>query len=144
MWAETLTVQDYQNLIDRGWRRSGKYCYKPIMDQICCPQYTIRCNALRFTLSKSQKKVIKKFNKFCVDAVLRKEENTGGRDDEGECNFEMNYKEGPSAVTDLSKVTNCVEEKVVVEEQMCASSSNVQKISSQFENKGELKRRNIF
>jgi len=22
--------------------RSGKYCYKPIMDQTCCPQYTIR------------------------------------------------------------------------------------------------------
>ncbi|CAH1977898.1 unnamed protein product [Acanthoscelides obtectus] len=42
MWADTLTVEDYQNLIDRGWRRSGKYCYKPTMDETCCPQYTIK------------------------------------------------------------------------------------------------------
>lgn len=42
MWAESLTVEDYQYLIDRGWRRSGKYCYKPVMDITCCPLYTIR------------------------------------------------------------------------------------------------------
>lgn len=42
MWADSMTVNDYQNLIDRGWRRSGRYCYKPIMNEICCPQYTIR------------------------------------------------------------------------------------------------------
>lgn len=42
MWAERLTCEDYQNLIDRGWRRSGKYVYKPKMDETCCPQYTIR------------------------------------------------------------------------------------------------------
>ncbi|XP_018333588.1 arginyl-tRNA--protein transferase 1 isoform X2 [Agrilus planipennis] len=67
MWAEQLTVEDYQNLIDRGWRRSGKYCYKPVMHETCCPQYTIRCEALKFHPSKSQKKVIKRFNKFITD-----------------------------------------------------------------------------
>lgn len=46
MWAHTMTVQDYQALIDRGWRRSGKYCYKPIMNRTCCPQYTIRFDLL--------------------------------------------------------------------------------------------------
>lgn len=34
------------------------------MNQTCCPQYPIRCNALEFKLSKSQKKVIKKVNKY--------------------------------------------------------------------------------
>ncbi|KAK4874080.1 hypothetical protein RN001_013440 [Aquatica leii] len=67
MWAEQLNIDDYQNLIDRGWRRSGMYCYKPIMDLTCCPQYTIRCNTLQFKISKSQKKIIKKFNKFVTD-----------------------------------------------------------------------------
>lgn len=43
MWAHLMTVHDYQDLIDRGWRRSGKYCYKPVMDIVCCPMYTIRC-----------------------------------------------------------------------------------------------------
>ncbi|KAI4502285.1 hypothetical protein M0802_002967 [Mischocyttarus mexicanus] len=42
MWAHYLTVQDYQNLIDRGWRRSGNYCYKPTMNRTCCPTYTIK------------------------------------------------------------------------------------------------------
>ncbi|XP_052654303.1 arginyl-tRNA--protein transferase 1 isoform X3 [Harpia harpyja] len=64
MWAHSMTVQDYQDLIDRGWRRSGKYVYKPIMNQTCCPQYTIRCQALHFQTSKSHKKVLKKMLKF--------------------------------------------------------------------------------
>ncbi|KAJ8248194.1 hypothetical protein GJAV_G00239380 [Gymnothorax javanicus] len=64
MWAHTMTVQDYQDLVDRGWRRSGKYVYKPIMDETCCPQYTIRCHALNFQPSKTHKKILKKMSKF--------------------------------------------------------------------------------
>ncbi|XP_011898540.1 PREDICTED: arginyl-tRNA--protein transferase 1 isoform X3 [Cercocebus atys] len=64
MWAHSMTVQDYQDLIDRGWRRSGKYVYKPVMNQTCCPQYTIRCQPLQFQPSKSHKKVLKKMLKF--------------------------------------------------------------------------------
>ena len=84
-----MTVEDYQDLIDRGWRRwivifksfsftavlvclmlryfmlrSGCYVYKPTMSQTCCPQYPIRCKVSEFKLSKSQKKVIKKVNRF--------------------------------------------------------------------------------
>jgi len=64
MWAHSLTVQDYQDLIDRGWRRSGQYCYKPINNRCCCPMYTIRCEATNFKMTKSQKKVLKKFRNF--------------------------------------------------------------------------------
>ncbi|XP_022122266.2 arginyl-tRNA--protein transferase 1 isoform X1 [Pieris rapae] len=64
LWAHSMSVSDYQDLIDRGWRRSGKYCYKPTLDIICCPMYTIRCRALEFKASKSQKKVLKRFNKY--------------------------------------------------------------------------------
>ncbi|XP_055018646.1 arginyl-tRNA--protein transferase 1 isoform X2 [Boleophthalmus pectinirostris] len=64
MWSHTMTVQDYQDLIDRGWRRSGKYVYKPILNKTCCPQYTIRCHALKFQPSKSHKKILKKMSKF--------------------------------------------------------------------------------
>lgn len=42
MGTHILTVQDYQALIDRGWRRCGSYCYKSTMDQTCCPMYTIK------------------------------------------------------------------------------------------------------
>ncbi|KAJ8014091.1 hypothetical protein DPEC_G00036650 [Dallia pectoralis] len=70
MWSHAMTVQDYQDLIDRGWRRSGKYVYKPIMNKTCCPQYTIRCHALNFQPSKTHKKVLKKMSKFLSKGEL--------------------------------------------------------------------------
>ncbi|KAM8784058.1 arginyl-tRNA--protein transferase 1 isoform 8-T8 [Rhynchonycteris naso] len=72
MWAHSMTVQDYQDLIDRGWRRSGKYVYKPVMNQTCCPQYTIRCRPLQFQPSKSHKKVLKKMLKFLANGEISK------------------------------------------------------------------------
>jgi len=66
MWAHSLTPEDYEGLLNRGWRRSGLYCYKPTNSQTCCPMYTISCKALDFKISKSQKKVLKRF-----DAYLR-------------------------------------------------------------------------
>ncbi|XP_077351471.1 arginyl-tRNA--protein transferase 1 isoform X1 [Festucalex cinctus] len=77
MWSHTMTVQDYQDLIDRGWRRSGKYVYKPIMNKTCCPQYTIRCHAMKFQPSKSHKKILKKINNFISKGILPKEHETG-------------------------------------------------------------------
>ena len=32
----------YQKFVDRGWRRSGTYYYKPDNHHSCCPHYTIR------------------------------------------------------------------------------------------------------
>uniref|UniRef100_T1J3H9 Arginyl-tRNA--protein transferase 1 n=1 Tax=Strigamia maritima TaxID=126957 RepID=T1J3H9_STRMM len=73
MWAHSMTVSDYQDLIDRGWRRSGKYCYKPTMNLTCCPQYAIKCDALEFKLSKSQKNVLKKMNKYLSTGEIKPE-----------------------------------------------------------------------
>lgn len=42
MTAIHLETKDYQQLIDRGWRRSGKFLYKPNLEASCCPPYTIR------------------------------------------------------------------------------------------------------
>ncbi|XP_064370397.1 arginyl-tRNA--protein transferase 1 isoform X4 [Dromaius novaehollandiae] len=94
MWAHSMTIQDYQDLIDRGWRRSGKYVYKPIMNQTCCPQYTIRCQALHFQTSKSHKKVLKKMLKFIskgdVSKVMGGEEPMDSHiEDVVACNYEF-------------------------------------------------------
>ena len=67
MWAHRLAGQDYQDLIDRGWRRSGKYMYKPIMNRTCCPLYAIRCEALVFKPSRSQKRVANRMRAFLVE-----------------------------------------------------------------------------
>ncbi|XP_069122282.1 arginyl-tRNA--protein transferase 1-like [Argopecten irradians] len=66
MWSESLNVTDYQDLIDRGWRRRGQSLYKPTMDKTCCPPYTIRLDAMDFKLSKSHKKVLKQMNKYLI------------------------------------------------------------------------------
>ncbi|ETN62272.1 arginyl-tRNA-protein transferase 1 [Anopheles darlingi] len=83
MWAHRLSCEDYQDLIDRGWRRSGCYCYKPIMDVTCCPAYTIKCNALNFQMNKSHKKVIKRLNKFLRDGLKEEHENQAVQSTEG-------------------------------------------------------------
>lgn len=123
MWGHLLTPSNYQNLIDRGWRRSGKYVYKPILNRTCCPAYTIRlvgillllfyyyhfvfvilflsfyccyfivvilllsfcccchfktvysfhrCDVLNLKLTKSQKKVLKTFNRFLIHDEKKK------------------------------------------------------------------------
>lgn len=62
-WAHQLSTTAYQLLIDRGWRRSGAYVYKPHMSSTCCPQYTIRLPVSEFKPSKSQRKVLKRMSK---------------------------------------------------------------------------------
>ncbi|XP_060856733.1 arginyl-tRNA--protein transferase 1 isoform X1 [Metopolophium dirhodum] len=72
MWASSLSVVAYQDMIDRGWRRAGKYCYKALMEKTCCPLYTIRCEALNVELSKSQKKIIKRVTTFLKNGECEK------------------------------------------------------------------------
>ncbi|XP_072761278.1 arginyl-tRNA--protein transferase 1 isoform X3 [Anoplolepis gracilipes] len=91
MWAHSLTVQDYESLIDRGWRRSGCYCYKPTMNQTCCPQYTIKCEALNFRISKSQKKILKRMVKFLRNELTN--DNVGATNEEQQDNIDINNRE---------------------------------------------------
>ncbi|XP_014102046.1 arginyl-tRNA--protein transferase 1 isoform X1 [Bactrocera oleae] len=75
MHSYTMFPQDYQELIDRGWRRSGLYCYKPLNHETCCPCYTIKCDALEFKLTKSHKKILKRMTRFLRDG--KKDKNEG-------------------------------------------------------------------
>lgn len=100
MWGHTLTAVDYQNLIDRGWRRSGKYCYKPSNITNCCPAYTIKHEVLKIILTKSHKKVLNGMIKFLKDGIIPKKNYHGGDgniDDDFNCNMvvpENHLKEG--------------------------------------------------
>ncbi|KAK3407885.1 hypothetical protein EUGRSUZ_J00226 [Eucalyptus grandis] len=64
--AQSLTVDDYQDLLDRGWRRSGSFLYKPDMSTTCCPSYTIRLKAADFSPSKEQNRVRKQMERLLV------------------------------------------------------------------------------
>ncbi|KAL9259147.1 Arginyl-tRNA--protein transferase 1-like protein [Drosera capensis] len=69
LWAHSLTVDDYQDLLDRGWRRSGCFLYKPEMETTCCPAYTIRLKAEDFIPSKDQLRVSKRMQRY-LDGIL--------------------------------------------------------------------------
>ncbi|KAF8974203.1 arginine-tRNA-protein transferase [Flammula alnicola] len=64
--ALVLSCSVYQGMIDRGWRRSGTYCYKPNLKISCCPQYTIRLEAMEFKPSRSQRKLLNRWNRFVL------------------------------------------------------------------------------
>ncbi|KAF8397304.1 hypothetical protein HHK36_016217 [Tetracentron sinense] len=69
LWAHSITVADYQDLLDRGWRRSGSFLYKPEMERTCCPSYTIRLKAGDFVHSKEQHRVSRRMQRF-LDGTL--------------------------------------------------------------------------
>nr|GEU55518.1 acyl-CoA N-acyltransferase [Tanacetum cinerariifolium] len=62
--AQSLTVYDFQALIDRGWVRSGCSLLKPEMETTCCPCYPIRLKASDFVPSKAQVQVSKRMQRF--------------------------------------------------------------------------------
>ncbi|KAH4225829.1 hypothetical protein HBI56_078670 [Parastagonospora nodorum] len=70
--SNSLTVEVYQILVDRGWRRSGTIFYKPDVLRHCCPHYTIRLPAASFKPSKDQRRTVNKWN----DHVLGEEYKT--------------------------------------------------------------------
>ncbi|KAH7920811.1 hypothetical protein BV22DRAFT_1020525 [Leucogyrophana mollusca] len=62
--ASQLSCEVYQKMIDRGWRRSGTYCYAPDLRRSCCPQYTIKLDANEFKPSRSQRKLVNRWNRY--------------------------------------------------------------------------------
>lgn len=56
----------YQCFVDRGWRRSGTYLYKPDCRNSCCPNYTIRLDATCCRLRRDHRKAINAWNKFIL------------------------------------------------------------------------------
>ncbi|XP_062555478.1 arginyl-tRNA--protein transferase 1 isoform X2 [Armigeres subalbatus] len=122
MWAHTMTCQDYQDLIDRGWRRSGCYCYKPDMQKTCCPSYTIKCDAEAFRLNKSHKKIIKRVNKFLKDGLKGKDDAVAneashdGAEGGGGGDLEMgDVARNPRKELDLNNLTGLCETNEQVE-----------------------------
>jgi arginine-tRNA-protein transferase len=74
--ASTMLVDDYQLLMDRGWRKCGTYYYKALMDKTCCPLYTIRCDANNFQLSQSQRRVIQNMNRYINENIKPNDQTT--------------------------------------------------------------------
>ena len=63
----------YEDLLYRGWRRSGRLLYQPSNSTTCCPQYTIRLPVSRFQPTKSQRKVLRQVQQLQQYATILRE-----------------------------------------------------------------------
>ena len=61
-------MEAYQHLLERGWRRSGNYVYRPQIQDCCCPHYTIRLDVSRFAPSAAHRRVDRKLELFASGA----------------------------------------------------------------------------
>jgi len=61
--VENMTIDHYDQLINKGFRRSGCFLYKPDLIRGCCRMFTIRTNYEMFKLNKEHRQTINKFNK---------------------------------------------------------------------------------
>ncbi|KAL6705545.1 Arginyl-tRNA--protein transferase 1 [Coniothyrium glycines] len=71
--SKCMTVEVYQLLVDRGWRRSGTIFYKPDVLRHCCPHYTIRLPVATFKPSKDQRKAVNHWNNHVLGESYVKE-----------------------------------------------------------------------
>ena len=64
MKIKSIPLDIYQNLVEKGWSKSGTLIYKRNYEKSCCKIYQPRVNINNFKISKEQKKVMKKFRKY--------------------------------------------------------------------------------
>ncbi|XP_055699865.1 arginyl-tRNA--protein transferase 1 isoform X2 [Phlebotomus papatasi] len=135
MTAHIMSVKDYQDLMDRGWRRSGTFCYKPTNSTTCCPSYTIRCDALNFKMSKSHKKIIKRMNKFLRDGVKESVERECSQDEECEMPSEPHLVQPACTVQiDVNRIVNKLPRETVMDPSEASSSQEVPQAKESGEN----------
>lgn len=71
--SKYLSAQFYEDLLCRGWRRSGTVLYKPDMRAGCCPHYTIRLDVHAFKANKDQRQTLNRFNRYVIGEDYIKE-----------------------------------------------------------------------
>lgn len=101
LWAHSITVDDYQELLDRGWRRSGCYLYKPEMDRTCCPSYTIRLKAGDFVCSKELARVNKKMQRYLDGTIVGTNKPERSKNNFSEGSVDMAGNPSSTAITQL-------------------------------------------
>ena len=61
---KSIPVNILQRMLSKGWGRSGNLIYKKDYQNCCCKLYQPRVNINNFTISKEQKKIMKRFRKY--------------------------------------------------------------------------------
>ncbi|KAE9598739.1 hypothetical protein Lal_00022658 [Lupinus albus] len=137
LWARSLTVSDYQALLDRGWRRSGCFLYKPLMERTCCPSYTIRLKASEFVASKEQLRVSRRLQRF-LDGTLDNKEVNVLEDPNSSKKAESLVHHKLSNLTSEEFLSASSEEQNEVEKSLHDLSDKIDKVANMFTEKGDF------
>ena len=90
---------------DIGYTRCGIFFYKPDNSRSCCIQHTIRLNVDQFEISKSQKKVMQRFNQYLSGEFDEKNVKIN----ENLIDSNLNSKDNNNVIVDNS---NIIEQKL--------------------------------
>eukprot|EP01125_Pyxidicula_operculata_P005088 TRINITY_DN1862_c0_g1_i5.p1 TRINITY_DN1862_c0_g1~~TRINITY_DN1862_c0_g1_i5.p1 ORF type:complete len:716 (+),score=128.17 TRINITY_DN1862_c0_g1_i5:11-2158(+) len=60
----SMSCDLYEEMADFGWTRSGTFIYHPHVSTTCCPLFQLRTDVKQFRPSKSQKRVVNRFQRF--------------------------------------------------------------------------------
>ncbi|KAM5439406.1 Arginyl-tRNA--protein transferase 1 [Microsporum ferrugineum] len=64
--STSVRVEEYEQLMNRGWRRSGSLYYKPNLARSCCPHYTMRMDPREYKPRRDQKKALNRWTSFIL------------------------------------------------------------------------------
>ncbi|DAA78713.1 TPA_exp: Uncharacterized protein A8136_2498 [Trichophyton benhamiae CBS 112371] len=115
--STAVRVEEYEALMDRGWRRSGSLYYKPNLARSCCPHYTIRLDPSQYKPRRDQRKALNRWTAFVLGAEYvhaaarlcprsRQEKKRHNQTfDLGQRVHEMEYPSLPRPVNPLTKRT---------------------------------------
>ncbi|EGD87275.2 uncharacterized protein TERG_03523 [Trichophyton rubrum CBS 118892] len=115
--STAVRVEEYEALMDRGWRRSGSLYYKPNLARSCCPHYTIRLDPSQYKPRRDQRRALNRWTAFVLGAEYahaaarlcprsRQEKKRHNQTfDLGQRVHEMEYPSLPRPVNPLTKRT---------------------------------------
>lgn len=77
MSVEQMTCQQYDILMNKGFRRSGTFLYKPDLLRNCCRLYTIRTNLDQMKVAKQHRQVVNRFVRAISDELDEQSKEDG-------------------------------------------------------------------
>lgn len=73
--VEQMTCHQYDTLMNKGFRRSGTFLYKPDLLRNCCRMYTIRTTMDQMKIAKLHRQVVNRFSRAIADTEDNKSNN---------------------------------------------------------------------
>ena len=68
---EEISFEVFEDLMERGWWRTGSIIFIPVLKLVCCPSYALRLPVAKFRLSRSHRRVLKRWNDFLMNGDSR-------------------------------------------------------------------------